>query len=401
MATLKSLHVGLIPLVDAAPLVIARELGFATQEGLSLHLHKEVSWANIRDKVNVGHIDCAHMLAPMPLAATLGIGHIQAKTIAPLTLSLNGNAITVSKALHLQMLDADQSNTLKGGRAAGQALAKVVRLRQKKGDPQISFGTVYPFSCHNYELRDWLAGAGLNPDDDVNLVILPPSLMTESLQAGQIDGFVAGEPWNSVAVERAEACILATKRELWGLAPEKVLGVRAGWADQHLDELQALIRAIVYAGQWLDQSANRVQAAEILSRSEYLNVPTDIIVRALTSALIRQPGQTPGDDRGFVIFSREGASQPSTTYAAWLLTQMARWGQLTGDIDIVGLAQTVFSSDLYATALQVDAPIPNKVDDAVRAAARFDVTNVSSYLKTVTISSDPDVLQQLAVAQPR
>ncbi|MEO1206037.1 MAG: CmpA/NrtA family ABC transporter substrate-binding protein [Pseudomonadota bacterium] len=401
MASLKSLHVGYIPLVDAAPLIVARELGFATQQGISLHLQKEGSWANIRDKVNVGHIDCAHMLAPMPLAATLGIGHVQTTILAPLTLSLNGNAITVSKALYDQMLEVDAANAQKGGRAAGQALASVVKLRQNKGANRLTFGTVYPFSCHNYELRDWLAGAGIDPDQDVNLVVLPPSLMTDSLIEGQVDGFVAGEPWNSVAVDRANACILATKRELWGLAPEKVLGVRSEWAASHADELEALIRAIVEAGKWLDEPPNRIHAAEVLSRPEYLNVPADIIKRALTSGLIRHSGQEPGNDRGFVIFSREGTSQPSATYAAWLLTQMARWGQLNADVDIVGLAAHVFSSDTYATALQVTAEQPNKVDDAVRAAARFDVTNISSYLEAFAISSDPVVLQQLAGNQPR
>jgi len=228
---LAEIHAGYIPLVDCGALVAARELGFDRRHGIDLRLHREVSWANIRDKVNVGVLDCAHMLAPMPIASSLGIGHVREPVIAPMALGLNGNAITVSRSLFTHMADIDGENARAGGMAAASALAKVVAERRKKGAEPLTLGMVYPFSCHNYELRYWLAAAGIDPDVDLRLVVIPPPLMAASLRAGQIHGFCVGEPWNSLAVEQGIGRIVATKTELWRNSPEKVLGMRLSWAE--------------------------------------------------------------------------------------------------------------------------------------------------------------------------
>ncbi len=399
MAKLKSLHIGFIAIVDCAPLVAARELGFATDEGLSIHLHREVSWANVRDKLNAGMFDCAHMLAPMPLAATLGIAQIKEAMIAPLTLSLNGSAITVSNELYAQMMEIDPDNTEKGGRAAAWALAKVIRAREANGGAPLTLGTVYPFSCHTYELRDWLAGGGIDPDSDVRIVVLPPSLMTRSLEAGQIQGFCAGEPWNSESVERDAGAIVATKRDVWGLAPEKVLGVRAEWASENADTLDALIRVLMRTASWLDLAANRRQIADHMARSEYLGVSSDVVMRALTGAVVRRKGQeADGDDR-FVVFSREGANQPSISHAVWLLTQMARWGEIGPDVDLIGVARQVFRPDILAKATGRDYAGSSRIDEAVEAAAGFAPATLAQYLRSIRISSDHDLLRSLALMQ--
>jgi len=398
MAQLKSIHIGFIALIDAAPLIVAREMGFASEEGLSIHLHREVSWANIRDKLNAGMIDCAHMLAPMPLAATLGIGHLKTDLIAPMTLSLNGSAITVSRALDASMREHDPDNAIKGGRASAHALAKAVAERNR-GEEPLTFGTVYPFSCHTYELRDWLAAAGLVPDKDVRLVVLPPSLMTASLEADQIQGFCAGEPWNSVAVERGAGVIIATKRELWGLAPDKVLGTRLGWAHEHGEELAALIRALTQAAAWLEHPANRLQAVDRLAEPAFLDVPATIATRALTGALVRTPGDPAGRDDGFVRFSDDGASHPSVPHAMWLLAQMARWGEIQADIDVADTARSVFRTDLFAAATNDARPAATKVDDAVRLAAGFDDRDVARFLHSIEICADRKRLLAIAAAQ--
>jgi NitT/TauT family transport system ATP-binding protein len=198
------LRIGFIPLADAAPLLIAAAMGFAEREGLEIEAVREVSWSNVRDKLNIGLFDAAHMLTPMAIASALGIGHVRAPLVAPLVLALNGNAITVSPALHgalMAELDGGEAQPL----ATAQALARVVRHRRRKGLEPLTFGMTFPFSNHNYQLRFWMAAGGVDPDEDVRLVVLPPPYMAASLGEGQVDGFCAGAPWNSVAVASASA----------------------------------------------------------------------------------------------------------------------------------------------------------------------------------------------------
>lgn len=185
-----------MPLIDASILVAAREMKFADAEGLDLVLTRETSWANVRDRIAIGHFDVAHMLAPMPIAANLGLTPMRCELIAPMALGLGGNAVTVSKALSLdasQMLDAA---------SAGTHLRGHIATRLKAGEPKLQFAVVHSHSAHNLELRYWLAACGIDPEKDIDIVILPPSYMVDALQHGTIDGYCVGEPWNSMAVER-------------------------------------------------------------------------------------------------------------------------------------------------------------------------------------------------------
>ncbi|MDZ4790158.1 MAG: CmpA/NrtA family ABC transporter substrate-binding protein [Hyphomicrobiales bacterium] len=353
------IHAGFIPLTDCSPLVIAKELGFDRRHGFSLRLHREVSWANIRDKSELGIFDCAHMLAPMPLASSLGLrGRAPVPIIAPMALNLNGNAITVSNALYASMLAEDAESAREGGMAAAKAIAKVATKRLAEGEAPLTLGMVYPFSCHNYDLRCWLAAAGVDPDNDVNLVVVPPSLIAESLRAGRVDGFCVGAPWSNVAVAAGLGRIIATKSELWADSPEKVLGVRADWAEQRPELLQALIKALITAAIWLEDTANLPEAALLLASPGYVGAPEDAILRSLT-------GQLPctGEEKHYpnhLIFHRHAANFPWVSHGVWLLQQMRRWRQLTRDIDFEAEARLVFRPDLYrpaASALQVSAPV--------------------------------------------
>jgi ABC-type nitrate/sulfonate/bicarbonate transport system substrate-binding protein len=350
-ARTREIHAGFIPLSDCAPLVIASELGFDRKHGFSLALHREASWANIRDKVDVGALDCAHMLAPMPIAAHLGLGRATEHIIAPMALSLNGNAITVSMALYDTMRAVDEPATLAGGMKSAEALAAVVRMRQASGREPLTFGMVYPFSCHNYDLRYWLAAAGIDPDNDVNLVVVPPPLIAENLKAGRVDGFCVGQPWSSVAVDHADGVIVATKSQLWSLSPEKVLGVREVFAEREPELVRDLVRALVAAGQWLDEPANRPEAARILARPEYIGVAEDILIRPLTGAL-KCGGQQPDIiDPDLVVFHRGCANFPWRSHALWLMTQMIRWGQVREPFNLETVAERVFRTDIYREAV--------------------------------------------------
>lgn len=344
------IHAGFIPLTDCAPLAVAKELGFDAEFGFSLRLHREVSWANIRDKTEFGLFDCAHMLAPMPLASTLGIGRAATPIIAPMALNLNGDAITVSEALYAAMRAADPERTAAGGMAAAAALAKVVAARREAGEPPLTLGMVHPFSCHNYDLRYWLAAAGVHPDEDVRLVVIPPPLIAGSLEAGEIDGFCAGAPWGGVTAAAGRGRIVATKLELWANSPEKVLGVRADWAEKHGDLLMALMQALLKAAAWLDDPAHHAEAAAILARPAYVDAPEPILRRTLSGALLLGRDGGERSERDFIVFHRHAANFPWVSHGMWILTQMRRWGQIGALRDPEGVARRVFRPDLFRRA---------------------------------------------------
>lgn len=390
------IHAGFIPLTDSAPLIVAKQLGFDEEFGFALRLHREVSWANIRDKTERGIFDCAHMLAPMPIAATLGLGRAPVGMIAPMALNLNGNAITVSTDLFSAMEAADPVAARSGGMAAATALAKVVRTRQAKGEPPLTLGMVYPFSCHNYDLRYWLASVGVHPDNDVKLVVIPPPLIAEGLAAGHVDGYCVGAPWGAVSVTNGGGHIVATKQELWANSPEKVLGVRLDWAERNPMLLQALIMALLTAAQWLDRPENRDEAVHILAMPEHIGVDAALIRRALAGSLIRHPGGEPGDDAGFIVFHCYDANFPWVSHAIWLLTQMLRWGQIGRPLDITAIAGQVYRPDLYrqaAHALGLSVPADDmKVEGRLFGDEHFDPMRAGAYLDSFAIRSLPDRL---------
>ena len=245
------LRIGFIPLVDAVTLIVAVDNGFAKTEGLSVELVREVSWSNVRDKLNIGLFDAAHLLSPVVIASSLGIGHVRVPLIAPFNLGLNGNAITVSPKLYAA-LAARADGNLSDPAVSARALAREVAERNATGGEPITFGMTFPFSNHNYQLRFWMAAGGIDPDEDVRLVVLPPPYMVESLASGHVDGFCVGAPWNSVAVESGVGRILHFGSEIIARASEKVLAVRERWANDNPEPLRALIRALAHANQYAD-----------------------------------------------------------------------------------------------------------------------------------------------------
>jgi NitT/TauT family transport system ATP-binding protein/nitrate/nitrite transport system substrate-binding protein len=347
------IHAGFIPLVDCAPLAVARELGFDRRFGFELRLHREVSWANIRDKTELGIFDCAHMLAPMPIASTLGLGRAPVAMIAPMALNLNGNAITISTSLFAAMEEADPVSTQAGGMKAAVALAKVVRERQARGAAPLTLGMVYPFSCHNYDLRYWLAAAGIDPDEDVRLVVIPPPLIAQGLMDGHVDGYCAGAPWGSVSVDNGSGHIIATKQELWANSPEKVLGVRLDWAERNAEILQQLIQALLAASAWLDGPENHAEAARLLAKSALVGVPQALIQRPLSGNVIRPPGAEAKTSGDFIVFHRYAANFPWVSHAVWMLRQMRRWRQIGRQVDIAATARRVYRPDIYRGAAKL------------------------------------------------
>jgi NitT/TauT family transport system ATP-binding protein len=220
------LNIGFLPLTDAAPLIAAVDFGFAQAEGLAITLHRDVSWANLRDRLMVGQYDAAHMLAPLALAASLGVGQAKCPLRAPFLLNLNGNGITLSKRL-LEDFASIGCDPLADWMTAAQGLAALVRARQATGASRLTLATVHLFSAHTYLLRRFLRAGGLDPDRDVELVVAPPPFMVDFMDRGLIDGFCVGSPWNSLAVDRGRGVLVALGSEVLADAPEKVLAMPA------------------------------------------------------------------------------------------------------------------------------------------------------------------------------
>lgn len=332
---------GITPLVDCAPIVLAEELGAFERRGLQVEIRREASWATIRDKVALGLLDAAQMLAPMPLATTLGIDSVGVPMIAAMTLDQNGNAITLSAGLWDEIEHCApalvEAVATQGRSLDARALAAVVQARAVVGRPPVTLASVFPYSSHNYLLRLWLASGGLDPDRDVRLTVVPPPHMVAHMSGGLIDGYCVGEPWNQQAVALGLGRIAIAGCQLWGAMPEKVLGTTEAWARRHPKTLRALIGAIVEACAWLDEPANRVEAARVLASPRYVNAPLEVIGRSLAMP-------------GFHIFHRGAANYPWRSHADWFLAQMVRWGQLCVDVDLLAVADRVFRTDLYRVA---------------------------------------------------
>lgn len=374
--------VGFIPLMDCAPLAVAVEKGFAAEEGLDLRLVRETSWANIRDRVVVGHFDAAHMLGPMAIASTLGIGHLKVPMAAPLSLGLGGNAITVSLRVWDLMI-AEGATLSAGPRALGDALRSVVHARERANKPPFTFAMVYPFSAHNYELRYWLAASGIDPDRDVRLVVIPPPLLVDAMREGQIDGFCVGEPWNSVAVSVGVGCIALPTTAIWNLSPEKVLGCRLEWAQRHPDRLQALVRSLYKAAVWCEQPENHSELARLLAEPRFVGAPAEILLRGLSNRLCLQSGDQALPLPGFYLPASQEATFPWVSHALWFYSQMVRWGQVAFDPEHVAQVRATYRPDLYRLALAGTANIPAadaKLDELFDGI-RFDSDDLPAYLR--------------------
>lgn len=360
------LRIGYVPLIDCAIPVAAAELGFDRQHGIRLRLEREPSWASIRDKLAFGSLDAAHMLAGMPLAATIGIAGPQVPMVAPMALGLGGNAIVVSMPLYQRMLDL-APEAMRGPRGlSAAALARVVEQDRAAGRPPPALACVSPVSSHYYELCCWLATAGIDPRRDVDIGVVAPPRMVESLRSGWIDGYCVGEPWALRAVEQGIGAIVATKADIWPDAPEKVLGLRADWAAANEETVLALVRALIEAARWADEPGNRAELATLLASERYLGTGRELLHRALAGRCCLRPGAPVVEMPHRHVFFERHATFPWRSQALWLLVQMVRWGQAPPMVDIRRTASTVYRPDLYRrAAAELDVALPDVDERAV------------------------------------
>jgi len=361
------LKFGFIKLTDMAPLAIAYEKGFFEDEGLYVTLEAQANWKVLLDRVIDGELDGAHMLSGQPIGATIGFG-TKAEVVTAFTMDLNGNAITMSNAVWAEM---KKQVPMENGKPVhpikADTLKPVVEQYKAKGKP-FNLGMVFPVSTHNYELRYWLAAGGISPgyyapakgditgtlNADVLLSVTPPPQMPATMEAGTINGYSVGEPWNQAAVFKGIGVPVITDYDIRKNMSEKVFGVSKSWADANPETHKRVVKALIRAGKWLDEdnNANRKEAVEILSRPEYVGADAKVIANSMTGTFEYEKGDK-REVPDFNVFFRYHATYPYYSDAIWYLTQMRRWGQIgeaKPDSWYLDMAKQVFLPAVYQSA---------------------------------------------------
>ncbi len=337
-----------MPLLDAAPLIAAAELGYFADEDLAIVFDRQIGWGNVRDKLTFGQLDAAHALVGMPLFSVLGRDWFAEPLVAVMNLGSGGDAITLSRRL-----------TEMGVTSAG-LLAEWLRRgpfdfaqdRPKRMPPVLAH--VFSCSMHHYLLRDWLASAGIDPDRDVSLCVLPPPQMAGHMGKGYLDGFCVGEPWGTLAEREGSGSVVAASTDLVPAHAEKSLVVSRRWAAEHAALLPRMIKAVLRACQFCEDVQNYSRLCEILSRPEYLGLPAEVISdslnlgRRLSSR--RERGRSIRSDWKVRSFSPQ-STFPSGTHYVWLMEQMVRWGHRSPIADAMATARKCIDTAPYRAAV--------------------------------------------------
>ncbi len=385
------LKFGFIKLTDCAPIVIAKEKGYFEEEGLQVEVIAQPNWKQLLDNVINGELDGAHMLSGQPIAATIGFG-TKSHIVTPYTLDLNGNGITVSNTIWEQMQENDeslQSDTPKHPITA-DSLKPIVDAAKEDGK-KLPMGMVFPVSTHNYEIRYWLAAAGINPgmytstdlkgftDGDIELSTTPPPQMPATLESGKNVAYCVGEPWNQQAVAKGIGVPVTTNYDIWKNNPEKVFGVTKAWADENPNTLIAVTKALIKAGKWLDETdasgklVNREEACRILSQPNYVGADYDILNNSMSGYFYFQKTDK-REMPDFNVFFKYHATYPHYSDGVWFLTQMRRWGQITESKPAswyADVAKSVYLPEVYRKAADLLAA-EGVIEAAEYPAADYD-----------------------------
>ncbi len=344
------LRIGYVPLTDAAVVIAAAERGFATRHGLSLVLEREPSWATLRDKLLLGIVDAAHLLAPLAVATAVGLspgGPVP--LVAPFCLGLNGNAVTVSAALWAALA---AEGPIDGPAAVATSLGRALR-RRGAGRPA-TFATVFPFSFHTYQLRAFLRLGGIDPDRDVRITVVPPPYMVDALRAGAVDGFCVGSPWNSVAVESGIGRIASLGCHLMPDLQEKLLAAPRGRLAPSVTD--ALVAALAEAAEWCADPANGADLASLLGEARHLGIDPAILRRTLDGRLLADRDGTVLADPAYLRFGGD-LHRPDPGQAARILALMAEAGQRApADVAHAEPARAVFDPAPWAARAGCAAP---------------------------------------------
>ena len=341
---------GIIALTDCSPIVIAHEKGLFKKHGIQPSISKEASWAVIRDKLQTGDNQATHMLIGMPIASTMGLlGSPKKPMVFPWMLNRNGQAITL-KSEFLGKVQEDP-----------KALKPFVEKAKALGEP-MTFAMTFPPGTHAMWMRYYLGAGGINPDKDVNLITIPPPQMVANMKVGKMDGFCVGEPWNARAVSDKIGFTAITTQKMWKDHPEKVCAFLAEYADKNPKTVKAVLKALHEASVWLDDLGNRPEQCDIVSKPSYVNCPKEVILGRLLGDYDLGDGRKYKDPFP-MIFSQRNCNYPQPKYVAWWLSQLRRWGMVTGAPDYAGIAAKVARPDLYEAAMKEMGVVHGGRDD--------------------------------------
>ncbi|VXD15826.1 Nitrate transport ATP-binding protein NrtC [Planktothrix serta PCC 8927] len=374
-----NLEIGFIPLTDCAPLIIAKEKGLFAEYGLSdVTLSRETSWKLLGQGVVEGRLDAAQMVSGMPLAMTLGFGkNPPVPIVTALTLSRNGNGITLSRQLYEQGV---------------RTLEDFKSLIQKQQDKVHTLGMVHPTSMHNLMLRYWLAAGNINPDQDVNLTVIPPPQMQANLKAGNIDGYCVGGPWNSRAVYEDLGFVIANSFDIFPEGhTEKVLGVTEDWANRYPKTHIALVKALIEACEYCDDRRNREEILEILCRDEYIGSAPEYTRLGFIDPFPKGDGKPPELLINYNQFFVDKTNCPDTTEFLWIMAEMARWGITPFPKNWVSILERVLRTDVYGEAArELGLPYVGRDRHTIKLfdGTLFNPNDPIKYLKNLKIKQE-------------
>jgi nitrate/nitrite transport system substrate-binding protein len=352
----KDLKIGFIPITCATPIIMASPMGFYTKQGLNVEVIKTAGWAVIRDKAINKEYDAAHMLAPMPLAISLGIGSNPVPYTMPAVENINGQAITLA--------------------------TKHKDKRNPKDWKGFKFAVPFDFSMHNYLLRYYLAEHGLDPDTDVQIRSVPPPEMVANLRADNIDGFLGPDPFNQRAVFDGVGFIHILSKELWDGHPCCAFAASREFVTSMPNTYAALLKAIIEATVFASKAENRKQIATAIAPANYLNQPETVLEQILTGTYADGLGQVKRDPNR-VNFD----PIPWDSFAIWILTQMKRWGQLKGDIDYKAVADQIYlATDARKLMREMGLAVPEATTKTFSVMGKpFDPTKPNEYIASFPI----------------
>lgn len=361
-------RIGMLRLSDSAPLVVAHATGLFAAQGVTVDVAVRESWDSLTGDLIAGRLDAALMVPPLVLAYALGLAGPATPLIVPLSLSSGGNAITFSLRLAaaLRQGGPDLSGTPAplDPLATGLGLRRMIDRALAQGTPERpTLAVVHQFSSHNLLLRYWLSGCGIDPDSDVNIVVLPPQDMAAALARGDIDGFCAGAPWGAVATRDGVGEIVLFSSQIWQGHPEKCLALRGDWAERHPRHTQALIQALLQGCRRCDDPDASPAIAELLAQPAYIGVQAEQIIASLPG------GHGHGGMR--MDLSSFAHTRPTRAVANWVLQQMSRWHAMPAEAEQIDCANHVYRPDLHDSAVRTLGwpPVP---DFDIRGTNFFD-----------------------------
>jgi nitrate/nitrite transport system substrate-binding protein len=352
----KDLKIGFIPITCATPIIMASPMGFYAKHGLDVEVVKTAGWAVVRDKTINKEYDAAHMLAPMPVAISLGLGSQPIPFTVPAIENINGQGI----ALAMKHKDRRDPKDWKG----------------------LKFAIPFDYSMHNYLLRYYLAEHGVDPDTDVQLRSVPPPEMVANLRADNIDGFLAPDNICQRAIYDNVGFLHILSKEIWDGHPCCSFAASREFISQAPNSFAALTRSIVDATAFASKAENRKSIAEAIAPANYLNAPPIVLEQVLTGTYADGLGNVKTDPKrvDFDPF-------PWQSFAVWMMTQMKRWGQIKGDVDYKAVAEQVYlatDTGKLMKEMGLTPPTSNYKSFTVMGKA-FDPDKPDDYVKSFAI----------------